>query len=270
MKLDRPLVIVDLETTGLDTAVDRICQFGFCKWLPSGEFTAKARLVNPLMPIPPSATKIHGITDEKVAGEPTFRQLSKGILSLLANSDIGGYNVARFDIELLWEEFYRAGITWDYRSHRVVDALSIWRQMMPRKLIDAAREFCPDHLVSEDLLHDAAYDVTTVGNVIQGQMDRWPELSIDKAAAIDKRTVVIDDEEMETMDLAGSLAVRSDGVVVYTHKKVRGVPVMQDRKYGGWMLHNDGFSMNTKIHLRAAMGLEVPANPNAIVDPPNG
>lgn len=256
MNLTRPLFVFDLETTGLDPAVDRIVQIAYTKVMTDGTFETKSRFINPTVPIPAEATAIHRITNARVDGEVKFHQIARSLHSLMQGCDIGGYNVAGFDIELLWEEFYRAGIEWDVSQHKVIDALAIWRAMMPRKLIDAVKEFRPElsSTIKEDL-HDAEHDVFCTVKVMGQQFERWNvDLSdIDKADAMSKRTVKIAGEEMDTVDLAGVLARRSDGVIVFTHKKVRGVPVKNDRKYGGWIINNDGFGENTKIHLRAAL-----------------
>lgn len=254
MNLDRPLFVFDLESTGADPATDRICQIAYAKLLPDGSFEAKTRLINPTIHIPAEATVIHRITDEMVANEPKFHQVAKSLHALIEGCDIGGYNIAGFDIELLWEEYYRAGITWDTRAHKVVDALAIWRKMMPRKLIDAVNFFCPDSGIAEEDLHDATIDVGATVLVAKAQFSRW-DLTIDQADEASRRTIAINGEEMERIDLGGALARRADGEIVFTHKKVRGLPVTLDRKYAGWILHNDGFGANTKLHLRDALGM---------------
>lgn len=254
MNLTRPLFIFDLETTGLDPANDRIVQIAFTKLMEDGSKTSKVRLVNPMRPIPEAATAVHRITDEMVAGEPVFGQISKSLHALMEGCDIGGYNIAGFDIEILWEEFYAAGIDWDVSQHRIVDGLAIWRQMKPRKLEDAVLEFCHDAELAPLSLHDAAVDVDYTVQVLEAQLETF-DLTIDHAHGMSKRTIDINGEEMERVDLAGALARNAAGVVVLTHKKVRGRPAIEERKYCGWMLHNDGFSENTKIHIRQALGL---------------
>ncbi len=258
MNLTRPLFVYDFETTGVEPATDRICQIAYAKLTPGGVFTAKSRLINPTIPIPASATAVHGITDEMVKNEPTFRQVARSLHGLMQGSDLGGYNIAGYDNELLWEEMNRAGVEWDPSEHKVVDALAIWRHMMPRKLIDAAREFCPELRVTEEDLHDAAVDVSTTVEVITAQFARWPaELAtVDGAAAMARRTVTIDGVELERVDHAGVLALRADGVVVFTHRKVKGLPVIDQQKYAQWVLNSD-FGENTKMHIRRALEQKV-------------
>lgn len=257
MKLTRPLFIFDLEATGPDPAVDRIVQIAYKRVDVDGTFTEKSSLINPEVPIPESAIAIHGITDSQVADARTFRVIARALHGLIQGCDLGGYNILGFDIPLLWESFYRAGIEWDTTTHGVVDGFAIWRHMMPRKLINAAREFAPLKYVDEGSMHDAGVDVDVTSSVIFGQFDRWPDAlhSVDEISKLTRRTINIDGEDLEQVDLAGVLARRGDGVVVFTHKRVRGVPVIDDSRYADWLLRND-FSANTKMHLMAAMGLK--------------
>ena len=101
----RPLVFFDLETTGTDPATDRIVEISTVRLEPGGDRTTRTRRVNPERPIPPAATAIHGISDEHVRDEPTFRRIARGLLELLADADLAGFNITRFDVPLLDREF---------------------------------------------------------------------------------------------------------------------------------------------------------------------
>lgn len=255
MKLDRPLFIFDIESTGADPATDRIVQFALNRIEIDGTFSEKSRLVNPTIPIKAATTAVHGITDSQVENEPTFRSIAKSIHGLMQGCDLGGYNILSFDIPLLFEEFFRAGIEWDTTAHRVVDGFAVWRAMQPRKLVNAMREFTTMEVADDDL-HDASIDTAVTTGVIFGQLNRWPDVlhSVEEIHKLTRPMIEIDGEEMERVDLAGVLARRGDGVVVFTHKKVRGIPVIDDRGYANWLLRND-FSQNTKMHLMAALGI---------------
>src|SRR5438128_9654440 len=114
MRLKRPLCFFDLETTGADKAKDRIVEITIAKLDPDGTIDTRTRRVNPQMPIPPGATEVHGISDDDVKDCPTFKQIAQGIMDFLRDSDIAGYNSNTFDIPLLYQEFFRCGLTWDY------------------------------------------------------------------------------------------------------------------------------------------------------------
>ena len=105
-----PLAIIDLETTGIDLATDRIIEIAIEKLMPDGSIQKKRKLINPQMPIPPASSNIHGITDEMVRDAPSFKQIANEIKQFLNNCDLGGYNSNRFDIPMLVEEFLRSGL----------------------------------------------------------------------------------------------------------------------------------------------------------------
>lgn len=141
LKLNRPICFFDLETTGTDVVNDRIVEIAILKVYPNGNKESKTWLVNPQMPIPPSATAVHGITDEKVANEPSFKELSKQVHSMVKDSDLAGFNSDRFDIPLLAEEMLRAEIDFDMRNRVSVDVQTIFHKMEKRTLA-AAYKFC--------------------------------------------------------------------------------------------------------------------------------
>lgn len=171
LQLDRPLVFFDLETTGTNVVTDRIVQLAGLRYEPGGqEPTRLMRYVNPGVPIPAETTAIHGITDERVANEPSFATLVPEFETFFANADIGGYNVARFDIPLLMEEFARCGRDSDLANRRRVDVQEIFFRMEPRTLAGALRFYCDAELEGA---HDAMADTEATVRVLAGQLDRY-------------------------------------------------------------------------------------------------
>ena len=126
LKLEKPIVFFDLETTGVQVAKDRIVEISILKAFPNGNKESKTWLVNPTIPIPSETTAIHGISDEKVANEPTFKQLAPEITELIYNCDLAGYNSNKFDIPLLAEEFLRVGVDFDMSGIKAVDVQNIF------------------------------------------------------------------------------------------------------------------------------------------------
>ena len=116
LKLTRPICFFDLETTGIDVARDRIVEIAIFKVYPNGNKESKTWLVNPTIPIPPQSTAIHGISNEKVANEPTFKELASQIHTMIKDSDLAGFNSDRFDIPLLAEELLRAEVDFDMKT----------------------------------------------------------------------------------------------------------------------------------------------------------
>ena len=128
LKLEKPIVFFDLETTGVQVAKDRIVEISILKVFPNGNKESKTWLVNPTIPIPEETTAIHGISDEKVANEPTFKELSKEISALIHNCDLGGYNSNKFDIPLLAEEFLRSNIDFNMKNRKSIDVQNIFHE----------------------------------------------------------------------------------------------------------------------------------------------
>ena len=146
LKLTRPLVFFDLETTGTNITHDRIVEISIVKLMPDGTVVERSRRLNPEMPIPAEATAVHHITDDDVAGEPTFRQVAASLSKLLQGCDIAGFNSNRFDIPLLDQEFHRAGVDFDLNGVRFVDVQTIYHKKEPRTLVAAYRYYCGKEL----------------------------------------------------------------------------------------------------------------------------
>ena len=128
LKLSRPICFFDLETTGIDVARDRIVEISIFKVYPNGNKESKTWLVNPTIPIPPQTTAVHGITDEKVANEPTFKELATQVHNMIKDSDLAGFNSDRFDIPLLAEELLRAEVDFDMKNRVSVDVQTIFHK----------------------------------------------------------------------------------------------------------------------------------------------
>ena len=132
----------DLETTGINVVNDRIVEIAILKLLPNGNREGKTWLVNPGMPIPKTASDVHGITDEKVAHAPQFKQLSGEIYAYIKDCDLAGFNSDRFDIPLLAEEFMRAEVDFDLSRHKTIDVQTIFHKMEKRTLGAALKFYC--------------------------------------------------------------------------------------------------------------------------------
>lgn len=173
LKLERPLAVFDLETTGTRIGQDRIVQLAIVSLMPDGSRSEWQNLVNPGMPIPAEATAVHGITDADVAGAPSLEDLAPEILTRLEGCDLGGFNVLRFDLPLLSEELHRVGVTWDTSAMRVVDPLRIYHHFERRDLSAATRFYLGRE---HDGAHDAMADVRATLDVLLAQVDRYEEL----------------------------------------------------------------------------------------------
>ena len=173
LKLERPIVFFDLETTGLHIAKDRIVEIAIMKIFPNGNTESKNWLVNPTIPIPKESTAIHGITDEKVKNEPTFKEIASEISNLINNCDLAGYNSNKFDIPILTEEFLRADVDFNMKGRKAIDVQNIFHKLEQRTLIAAYKFYCEKDLTNA---HSAEADTKATYEVLLAQLEKYDEL----------------------------------------------------------------------------------------------
>lgn len=240
LNLSKPICFFDLETTGTNIATDRIVELAILKVFPNGNKESKTWLVNPGVPIPEEASAIHGITDEKVAGEPTFRELAREVYQMIQGCDLGGFNSNRFDIPLLAEELLRAGVDFDMKNAVSVDVQTIFHKMEKRTLAAAYQFYCGKELTDA---HSATADTQATYEVLLSQLDRYPELTnnVQELAAFSTHN--------DTVDFAGFIRRDENGEEVFGFGKHKGRSVHevleQEPGYFGWMLNAD-FPLYTK------------------------
>ena len=178
LNLDRPLAFVDLETTGKDISSDRVVQIAVLKVFPDGREEMRSKKVNPTIPIPPEASKVHGIVDVDVINAPIFSQIATGVANYLEDSDLAGYNSNKFDIPLLMAEFSRADVEFKLEGRRFIDVQTIFFKMQPRTLQAAYRFYCDQQLENA---HDAEVDVRATYEVLKAQIQRYEETGFTEA-----------------------------------------------------------------------------------------
>lgn len=245
LKLNKPICFFDLETTGIDISKDRIVEISIFKVFPNGNKESKTWLVNPEMPIPPQVVAVHGITNERVANEPTFKELAHQIHHMIKDSDLAGFNSDRFDIPLLAEELLRAGVDFDMRSRVSVDVQTIFHKMEERTLSAALKFYCGKSL---DNAHSAAADTMATYEILKAQLERYPELENDMKSLSEFTT------RKKAADFAGFIAYDKDGNEVFTFGKHKGALVEkileEEPGYFGW-IQNADFPLYTKKVLTA-------------------
>lgn len=245
LKLNRPICFFDLETTGIEVAKDRIVEISILKVFPNGNKESKTWLVNPEMVIPPNVIAVHGITNEKIANEPTFKELASQIYAMIKDSDLAGFNSDRFDIPLLAEELLRAGVDFDMKSRVSVDVQTIFHKMEERTLSAALKFYCGKSL---DNAHSAAADTMATYEILKAQLERYPELENDMKSLAEFTT------RKKTADFAGFIGYDKDGDEIFSFGKHKGVKVdkvlEEEPGYFGW-LQNADFPLYTKKVLTA-------------------
>ena len=266
LNLKKPLVIFDLETTGLDLVKDRVIQLSYIKVYPDGREERGDEIINPERPIDPVITQLTGISDDDVKDKPTFKQLSTKLCEVFTGSDIAGFNSNHFDVPLLAEEFLRAGIDFDFSKCRLIDACTIFKKMERRNLAAAYKFYCGRKMEDDFEAHRADQDTEATYRVLMGERDKYApgahedaekvlENDMDKLAEFSKQN--------DNVDFAGRIiwqeinGVRTE---VFNFGKHKGKPVADvlrfDPGYYSWILGGD-FTYNTKqvltrIRLREA------------------
>ncbi|MBP6073066.1 MAG: 3'-5' exonuclease [Flavobacterium sp.] len=245
LKLNRPICFFDLETTGIEVAKDRIVEISIFKVFPNGTTESKTWLVNPTIPIPPQTTAVHGITNEKVANEPTFKELASVIYTMMKDSDLGGFNSDRFDIPLLAEELLRAGVDFDMKNRVSVDVQTIFHKKEERTLSAAYKFYCNQNLENA---HSAEADTMATYEILKAQLDRYPDLENDIKQLSEYTT------RKKSVDFAGFIAMNAEGKEIFTFGKNKGLLVEEvlDKEpgYYGW-IQNADFPLYTKKVLTA-------------------
>ena len=279
LNLTKPLVIFDLETTGLDLVKDRIIQISFIKVMPNGQEERGDELINPEKPIDPMITQLTGISNEDVKDKPTFKQLAQQLAQKFLGCDFAGFNSNNFDIPLLAEEFLRAGIDFDFSRSRLIDACAIFRKMERRNLAAAYKFYCGRKMEEDFEAHRADQDTEATYRVLMGQLDKYaPGANEDEEKVLENNMDALADfsKMNNNVDFAGRIiwAEQKDGkgnpvldkdgnpkmIEVFNFGKHKGLPVADvlhiDPGYYSWILSGD-FTYNTKqvltrIRLREA------------------
>lgn len=252
MKLDlrNPIIFFDLETTGINVAVDRIVELSYLKIDLNGNELSRTIRVNPGIPIPKKASEIHGISDEDVKDSPPFSEIAKTIAQEFEGCDLAGYNSVRFDIPLLAEEFLRAGVDLDLSKRKFVDVQVIFMKMEPRTLSAALKFYCGKELTDA---HSAEADTRATYEILQSQLDRYSNLQNDIAWLAEFSA------HNRNVDFAGRIILDDKDIEVFNFGKYKGRSVaevlVKDPGYYGWMMQGD-FPLYTKkvltsIKLRA-------------------
>ncbi len=255
IKLDRNLVFLDVETTGLNVIRDRIVQIALIRLHKNGNAPETlSLLVNPGIPISEESIAIHGITAKDLANKPTFKQIGQKIYDFIGDADLAGYNSNRFDVPMLMEEFDRIGIEFDISKRRLIDVQRIFYKMEPRTLKAAYRLYCGKELTDA---HDALADVAATLEVFKGQLNRYDGVDLlDEEGKLIPAPITNDIQkihdftnDLNFLDATQKLKLNMDGEPVFNFGKYIGLSVKsvfsKDKNYYHWILEKE-FSSQVK------------------------
>jgi DNA polymerase-3 subunit epsilon len=238
LNLTRPLIVLDTETTGTDTTKDRIIELAMLKIVPGAEDETRTRRFNPGIPIPAKATEVHGIHDEDVADLPKFSQYAKGILEYIKGCDILGFNSNRFDCPLLYAEFVRAGLIWDYSGVNFIDAGNIFKIMQPRTL-EAAVKYYLQH--EHEGAHGAQSDTLATLQVFS----RMSELHKEELPRTIPGLATFSNFDKPMLDLSGKFTTNDQMEIIFNFGPHFEKVATSEPGFLKWMLSKD-FAPDTK------------------------
>jgi len=240
LKLEKPIIFFDLETTGINIAKDRIVEISILKILPNGNKESKTWLVNPEMEIPKESSDIHGITNERVVTEPTFSELALEVSKMIEGCDLAGFNSNRFDIPLLAEEMLRADVDFDMKGRVAVDVQVIFHKKEERTLSAGYKFYCGKSLENA---HSAEADTLATYEILKAQLDKYDDVENDINFLSEYSTF------KKRADFAGFIQFDEDENEIFTFGKYKGQKVAEilrkDKGYFSW-IQNADFPLYTK------------------------
>ena len=240
LELKKPIVFFDLETTGVNIAKDRIVEISILKVFPNGNKESKTWLVNPEIKIPLETSEIHGITDEKIQNEPTFKELAKDIQNLIKGCDLAGFNSNRFDIPLLAEELLRVGIDFDMKNRVAIDVQVIFHKKEQRTLGAGYKFYCNKDLENA---HSAEADTLATYEILLAQIDKYDDIGRDVKSLSEYSS------HNRRADFAGFLIFDNEDCELFSFGKYKGRKVLEvfaeNPGYYAW-IQNADFPLYTK------------------------
>jgi DNA polymerase-3 subunit epsilon len=240
LNLIKPIVFFDLETTGINIATDKIVEISILKVFPNGNKESKTWLVNPEMEIPKESSDIHGITNEKVVTEPTFKELAPKINEMIADSDLAGFNSNRFDIPLLAEELMRAEIDFDMKNRKAIDVQVIFHKKEQRTLSAGYQFYCGKELEGA---HGAEADTNATYEILLAQLEKYEDIgnSVESLSTFSTHG--------KRADFAGFILMNDKEQEIFSFGKYKGRTVEEVFKenpgYNNW-IQNADFPLYTK------------------------
>ena len=255
LNLKVPLCFFDLETTGINISQDRILEIAVIKVMLNGDMLRKSNILNPTIPISKESTAIHGLSDDDVRDKPTFKDVAKDYAKFMEGADLSGFNILKFDVPILVEEFLRAGVDFDYSRKRIIDAQKIYHMMEKRNLATAYQFYCNKELENS---HSAEADTQATMEVLFAQVEKYENQIVKDGLGNTIGVIKNDMEDLnrltssDLIDLAGRMVRNGKGEAMFNFGKHRNKAVLtvlkDEPSYYDWMMNGD-FPLDTKRKL---------------------
>ncbi len=264
LKLSKPLIFLDLETTGLNIGTDRIVEIALLKVKVDNSTEIKSMRINPEIPIPEKVSLIHGIYEKDIVNCPTFKQAAPELIQFIGNADFAGYNSNKFDIPVLVEEFLRAEFDFDLFGRKLVDVQNIFHNMEPRNLSAAYKFYCDKPLVNA---HSAEADTIATFEIFKSQLEKYKDTQLEDEKGNKYFPVANDVAQLseftnknKNVDLAGRIVYNEKGIEVFNfgkHKEKSVVEVFtKEPGYYSWMMQGDFPAYTKKIITKIRLGMK--------------
>ncbi|MFC2114468.1 exonuclease domain-containing protein [Bacteroidota bacterium] len=249
LKLTKPIAFIDLETTGLNVSSDRIIEISILKLMRDETKESLTLRINPEFPISAESTSIHGLTNDDLKDEPVFAKVAKSIVNFIGNADLSGFNIVKFDLPMLIEEFLRVNVDFSLEGRKIVDVQHIFHKKEKRDLSAAYKFYCDKEIVNQ---HSAKADIEATEAVLQEQLKRYPDIGTD----VDSLYEFTGRQFEKMIDLAGRMVMNAELQAEFNFGKYKGQKVFdifeKDPAYYGWMMKSD-FPQHTKQKLTELM-----------------
>jgi DNA polymerase-3 subunit epsilon len=250
MQLDRAIVFFDIESTGLSVTKDKIVQISLLKILPDKKEQSLTFTLNPEIPIPAEVVAIHGITDEQVKNKPKFVEVAQEIFDFVNECDLAGFNLLKFDVPMLLEEFIRVNLELDIEKIHIIDVQAIYHKMEQRTLSAAYKFYCNQELTNA---HDAEADTIATFEVFKAQLNKYDNLQKDIPGIVNFLGA------NNRVDLEGRVVKNDKGEVVFNFGKHKGRKVSQvfesEPSYYNWMMDGDFSGYTKKVIQRIKLNM---------------
>lgn len=231
LKLDRPLVFLDIESTGVDVDKDKIIELALVKLWPDGAENTMSRRFNPGFHIPDESSKVHGILDEDVADEDLFCEWAEAVFEVVKDCDLAGFNSNRFDVPLLFRELSDCGFVLNLENVNLVDAGNIFKIKEPRTLEVAVMFYTGE---SHEGAHGALADTLATVRVLREQLNKYEDLPLTMP-----ELALLSNYDMPRLDISGRFSLDKDGDYVYNFGKSKGTKIKEDQGFLNWMFTKD-------------------------------